>query len=106
VAGFRAGPEYSKACGVQAAEIARSVVSGIQLTLRIHCTHLSWESPCASEPIKNGSESAASKKKTSSKKARTRATAKRSGKQAVSSSEVVYSDIRSALQSSILSRLL
>jgi hypothetical protein len=67
--------------------------------------HLSWESPCVSEPIKNGSESAASKK-TASKKARTLATAKRSGKQAASSSEVVYGDIRSALQSSIWSRLL
>jgi len=49
---------------------------------------------------------AAPKKKTASDKTRTRATAKPSSTAKASGSEIVYSDIRSALQSSIWNRLL
>lgn len=49
---------------------------------------------------------AAPRKKATSRKARARATSRRSSEKKASPAGVVYSDIRSALQSSILRRLL
>jgi hypothetical protein len=56
--------------------------------------------------LKNPTGKLAPRKKATSRKARARTTSRRSSEKKASPADVVYSDVRRALQSSILRRLL